>query len=341
MNAAYVGILTDGSTSRMRAEWLRRLTPGWSWTWVDTDPPMATSGKVWRSLAFRAKLGTALTRINEEVIRGIDSRSFDLIWVDKGVFLRPATVIAMRRSARKLIHYTPDTAFHANRSRHFERTADLYDLLVTTKSFEMETYSAHVARDKIVLTTQGYDGDVHFPRSGDAQRRREAVFIGLAEPDRVRCVRTLLEHGVPVRLGGFGWGRLLRRWHGSPLLMFEGEQIFGAAYSSLLSGSWVGLGLLSRRFPELHTTRTFEIPACGAVLATPMTSETASFFTPREAVFFADYADLAQQLATLLHEDSDERLRAMADAGRRRVVADGRDYEKILAAILAEPRVAV
>ena len=324
----------------MRAEWLRRLTPGWSWTWVDTDPPMATSSKVWQSLAFRAKLGKALTRINDEVVSGIGGRSFDLLWVDKGVFLRPETVITLRGKARRLIHYTPDTAFHANRSRDFERTASLYDLLVTTKSFEMDEYIALTGRDKLVLTTQGYDGDVHSPRHGDDERRHETVFVGLAEPDRIRCISTLLEHGIAVQLGGFGWGRLLRRWHGSPLLTFAGEQIFGDAYASLLSRSWVGLGLLSRRFPELHTTRTFEIPACGALLATPMTSETASFFTPREAVFFADYADLAQQLQALLREDSDERLRAMADAGRRRVVADGRDYEKILSAILADPRVA-
>ena len=45
-----------------------------------------------------------------------------------------------------------------------------------------------------------------------------------------------------------------------------------------LGANAVGLGLLSKRFPERHTTRTFEIPACGALLATERTADTTRFF---------------------------------------------------------------
>lgn len=36
-------------------------------------------------------------------------------------------------------------------------------------------------------------------------------------------------------------------------------------------------GALSRRFPERHTTRTFEIPACGTVLITEWNEEISVF----------------------------------------------------------------
>jgi hypothetical protein len=58
-HAVYVGILTAGTTSRMRAEVLRGLTPQWEWTWVDTDGPMRACPRLWRTLAFRAGLGKA------------------------------------------------------------------------------------------------------------------------------------------------------------------------------------------------------------------------------------------------------------------------------------------
>jgi hypothetical protein len=339
MNAVYIGILQPGSTSRMRADCLRRLTPDWDWEWVDTEPPMRESARPWRTVAFRYQLGKAVDRINSLVLDRIGDTRRDIVWVDKGVFLETSILRTVRRLARRLVHFTPDTAFHENKSRHFEGSIGLYDLAVTTKSFEVSEYHRRVGPEKTLLTTQGYDAEVHYPRAGDEERRREAVFIGLAEPARERCVATLLEAGIQVRLAGIGWGRFLRRWREDPHLAFEGEEIFGDAYAKLLSASWVGLGLLSKHFPEMHTTRTFEIPACGAVLATEATLDTKRFFGDSEALFFDDYADLAIKLDRLFSSNEKESLTGMAKAGRRRVLDDRRDYTSILANILEDPRI--
>ena len=37
MKALYIGILTDGTTSKMRADTLQSLLPATEWTLVDTD----------------------------------------------------------------------------------------------------------------------------------------------------------------------------------------------------------------------------------------------------------------------------------------------------------------
>lgn len=341
MKAIYIGILTPGSTSRMRAECLSRLTPEWAWDWVDTDPPLQHSARLWQTLAFRSNIGAAVDRINDLVSSHVSANSYDLVWVDKAVFLRPPTMERVRQAARRLAHFTPDTAFHANRSRHFESSLQLFDLLVTTKSFEVPEYRRRTQRDTVLLTTQGYDATVHFPRSADAERKWGAVFAGLSEPDREECIALLLENGIPVQLAGRGWERFLRRWGDHDKLTFAGEDVFGAAYAELLSKSWIGLGLLSKRFPELHTTRTFEIPACGAVLATESTSETGQFFAKSEALFFSDYSELISRIRSLIDNGDSEAMAAMAGAGKRRVTTDGRDYGSILSAILSDPRLAV
>jgi spore maturation protein CgeB len=90
--------------------------------------------------------------------------------------------------------------------------------------------------------------------------------------------------------------------------------------------------LLSKRFPELHTTRTFEIPACGALLATERTAETTRFFNGDEALFFDDYDDLGRRLAAVLGRF--EEIEAIAGRGHRRVLADGRDYISVLSGVL-------
>lgn len=318
----------------MRAEWLRRLRPEWEWQWIDTDGPMRASARVWQSLAFRAKVGPAVKAVQRAVQGQVGEGYLDWAWVDKGVFLAPEQVAALRARTGCMIHFTPDTAFHANRSRLFYDSMGYYDFAVTTKSFEVEEYERRMGVGRVLVTTQGYDAGIHFPRGGGEARRREVVFVGLAEPDRERCLGMFLEQGVPVRLAGHGWGRFLARWGSAPHLQFEGEGLFGDGYAGLLSRSWVGVGLLSKRFPELHTTRTFEIPACGAILATERTADTERFFGAGEALFGADYGELVGKVKALLEAGSEVSMAAMAEAGRRRVLADGRDYGSVLGGIL-------
>lgn len=323
----------------MRAETLRKLTPSYEWEWIDTDPPMNESARVWKTVAFRMGTGKTVTAINRLVSSRMGATRCDLVWIDKGVFLHRSTIQIVRRLTKKLVHFTPDAAFHMNRSRHFENSLGDFDLAITTKSFELSEYFRRIGADKTLLTTQAYDPGVHYPRSGDERRRREAVFIGLAEPDREECVAMLLESGVAVRLAGIGWERFLQDRGGHPLLSFESAEVFGSEYARLLSEAWIGLGLLSQRFPELHTTRTFEIPACGAVLATPRTTETSAFFGADEALFFDDYSDLATKVSALLSSENTVRLSALAHAGRMRVQNDCRDYASIISAILGDRRV--
>lgn len=339
MKAAYIGILTPGTTSRMRAEWLRELTPEAEWLWIDTDAPFRASHRVWRSLAFRTMRGAAVDAVNRTVRESLrEPDRLDLVWVDKGVFLRPDTMEIVRRCAGKLVHFTPDTAFHANRSAHFEKSLSQYDLVVTTKSFEMKDYLARIRQDALHLTTQGFDPQVHFPRGANEERARSAVFIGLAEPDRERCMDALLDAGVTVRLGGRGWRRYVRRRAGSTGLEFLGEQIFGDAYAEAYSRAWVGLGLLSKRFPELHTTRTFEIPACGAILASERTADTGHYFSENDVIFFQNHTALAARLLEFFHSMDNEMLVTQATAGRRRVLDSCRDYPGILSKILTHPQ---
>lgn len=338
MKAVYIGTLTPGSTSRMRAEQLRHLNPSVEWEWIDTDAVMLASPRIWQSAAYRLKSGKAVQRINDAVVKAIAKKKFDLAWVDKAIFLRPPTVRRLRQASAFMVHFTPDTAFHAGRSKHFEKTASLYDVLVTTKSFDVPEYLKLVGRDTVHLTTQGFDVDVHFPRNTVPQRRKEVVFVGLAEPDRERCITTLLKHGISVRLAGVGWDGFLKRNAQDDHLKFEGESAFSDRYAELFSHSWIGLGLLTKRFRELHTTRTFEIPACGAVLATEVTSETERFFSPDEAIFFRDYEDLAKRVVELFKPGNEGILASIASGGRRRVHGDGRDYRNILQAALTDPR---
>ncbi|WP_309400639.1 CgeB family protein [Cerasicoccus maritimus] len=333
MQATYIGILTKGTTSRMRADVLKALTPSWEWNWVDTHKPYLQAPRWAKTLSFRLKMGPVISQTNALVQRELKPQQ-DFIWVDKAANLSVPTTKIMRECGAKLIHYTPDTAYHTNRSKSFDQSLQYYDWAISTKTFEAEDYAKWLPAERLIFTTQAYDPHFHYPRVSLEEKRLEAAFIGLCEPDREQCAEALLNAGVPLRLAGVNWGNFCERHAGNPNLHFVGVEIYGDDYAKLISQASVGLGLVSKRFPELHTTRTFEIPACGTILATESNSETRSFFTDDEALFYNDYTDLAAKVAQLLQRP--EQLKAMTRAGEARVKLDKRDYHSILTSLLEQ-----
>ena len=63
------------------------------------------------------------------------------------------------------------------------------------------------------------------------------------------------------------------------------------------------------------------------------------FFDDSEAIFFEDYDSLADKLLSLF-ENNQDKIASIAEIGRERVQADGRDYATILTKILSDSRVA-
>jgi spore maturation protein CgeB len=331
--AAYIGIRNVGTTSFLRSEALRRALPDWEWSFVDTDAPFRRASRLWRSLAFRWRVGKAVQDMNRHVIAELPPGSFDLIWVDKGVCLYPETIRRLRSQSRRLVYYTPDTSFLHNRSRFFERTVNFYDLVVTTKSLELEHYHVRLGADRVLLTTQSYDRQLHYPRVDFTGKRPEVVFIGLCEPSREACLDELLQAGIPVRVGGVGWDRFVARHKTNRLMTFEGQAVFGEHYASVLSMASIGLGLLTQRFPELHTTRTFEIPACATAIATPMTVETRKVFDDSQAIFFDDYKELARRILHLMSLPAE--LQKITEAGHKRVLDGPYDNDSMVQLVLS------
>ena len=208
MKALYVGILTEGTTSRMRADTLRRLLPNTDWTMVDTDAKFRDAHRILKTLAFRLRYGPLVKYVNRQIAEQVDNIQYDLIWVDKGVYLWRKTVARLRQLTKRLVHFTPDTAFYANQSRHFNATVPLYDLLVTTKSFEVDKYLQRLDKKQLMVTTQAYDASIHKSPGSAFEKRRAVVFIGLNEPYREKCMDILLTSGIPIRLGGKRVGKI-------------------------------------------------------------------------------------------------------------------------------------
>ena len=326
MKVLYIGQYTLGTTSRMRGEALKAIIRPNIFEVIDTHVPFYKSHVLWRSFAFRYKKGPVVNRINTFVLSKL-SGTYDVIWVDKAIFISPQVTKQLKSLAKKLIHYTPDTAFKGNRSKCFYRSLSFYDFVLTTKSFEKADYLKYIKKEKLMFIPQGFDKNVHYPRHTFQQKERKVLFIGLYEPSRGDVIKALLNHNIKVEISGKNWMSFINAQN-SANLKFLGEGLFNDAYAKAISSAHLSLGLVSKRFPELHTTRTFEIPACGSVLVTERNTETTQFFNEDEVLFFSNEEDMVDKISKLLLDD--EALQQIAQKGHHRATTSGYDYQSQL-----------
>lgn len=326
MKVLYIGQCEIGSTSRMRYNVINSLSDSEAQL-IDTSQSINRVNKLFNSIGWRFNLGPLIWKVNKSITQFLlkDKNDFDVIWIDKGVFIYSSVLLKLKSRTKLLVHYTPDTAFLGNYSRYFVSSMHLYDFLITTKSFELEFYLKYVEKSKIILIPQGYDPKVHYPRCDFSQKNNSITFIGLHEPYREEVLISLLESGFYIVLGGVGWRNFLKKYSSRiNQITFLGDKVVNDQYAAAISTSKFALGLLSKKFPELHTTRTFEIPACGTCLITEENEEINSFFSVEECVKFRSTEDLIQRLNYIkTHPDL---LESITLNGYHRNKKESRDY---------------
>ncbi len=334
MRVLYTGVIHPGhvNTTLMRMTALRRL--GHQVRPLCLAPYLAWGGRYGGAAFRRLQWGPPLWLANRALRSAARDFRPELLWVDKGTWIEARTLRQIRDAgAARLVHFTPDAAFVLNRSRHFDRAASEYDLLITNKRYELDLYRRHGAREVRHLPS-GFDLEHHRPLdlSPEDQRRYgcDVVFIATYAPGRERYLGPLAALDVDLAIWGNGWQgcrdrRIRRCYRGSPLT--------GDDYAKGLSGARIGLGLLSPLVPDRSTTRSVEIPACGTFLLAERTDEHRSLFREgEEAALFDGEEELVEKVGYYLEHAADRR--RIAAAGRRRCLDGGYSYQHQLRSIL-------
>jgi len=334
MKIYYVGQLWTGSTTRERMHELAKF--GHDIVPFDTTPWVSGGNRLWRSIGHRFNVGPNVTSLNRAIDRhSRDIGSAELVWIDKGRWIYPEVLHAIREATgARLLHYTPDPQLLHHQSRHFQSCIPIYDWIVTTKPYEVESYRLSGAR-KVQLVLQGFDQRfLEHPRlDGDEPRwASDVCFVGHMESSYEDVLGSVDQRSCRLRVWGPGWSRLARRRSWAKACV-AADGAWGDDYIRVLAGAKIGLGLLSKRIPDATTTRTFEIPAAGCFLLAERSDEHQSLFTEgREAEFFSTSEELNSKIAYYL---GNEKARSrIAAAGRERSIKSGYSSQSQLRTIL-------
>lgn len=339
MRVLFVGMTAPGSRTVQRIHTLRDM--GADVTEVSTHPdgasyedPPSLAERVRYRLRIPADLGGA----NAAILARLGEGRYDILWLDRAVSVRAATLRAAKRLVLdlKIVWYAEDDMMNPHHLSYWtERALPLFDLWVTTKSANAapEEMPAKGVR-KVLFVDNSYDPALHRPiEVSESERDRfgsDISFVGTYEQERARSLAALARAGFDVRIWGNGWRRASDRPTG---LRIEDRPVYDDDYAKVVCASRINLCFLRKENRDLQTCRSIEIPAMGGLMVHERNAEIAGLFKENEeAVFFSSDFELVERCRDLLRDA--EACRRIAHNGHRAVMDGGYRHEDRLRLIL-------
>ena len=277
-----------------------------------------------------------LNGTNRRILEAFNRRQYDILWLDRALMVEKGTLTKAKELQPDCLvvgFSHDDMARRHNQSRQFLEHLPYYDLFYTTKSYNVRELKEMGCR-RCEFIDNSFDPQTHYPYdkeiSGSNARRYPVGFIGTWEKEREELFRKLAERGIQVHVWGGSWNKCF--FHHKNLIIHHGD-IVADEYAKTLSSVDIVLGLLRKMNRDLQTTRSIEIPSCGAFMLAERTTEHQALFEEgKEAEFFASDDELIQKIEFYLaHPECRKRI---SDEGRKRCVNSGysnaQRIEKIL-----------
>jgi spore maturation protein CgeB len=333
----YVGDTTAGTTSEMRLRALADL--GYQVVPVGHHLPADLRGvaELAIKVSYKLRRPLDLAGVNAAILGTVAAASPELLWIDKGIAIRPHTLRAVKRQhpAIQIVGFSPDdmVARH-NNTVFFLECLPLYDAFITTKSYGVAELQA-LGCPRVAFVDNSYDPATHRPMPPEdpstARFACDVGFIGHFEAERAAMIDSMAAAGIPVTIRGNGWHAWRRR---ATSAVAFGPAVIGDDYARAISATRINLGFLRRINRDLQTTRSVEIPACGGFMLAERSPEHARLFAEAEE---AEYFSGVEELHTKIHRYlADEPVRrAIAAAGRQRCLRDDYSYAGRLRKALA------
>ena len=332
----YVGPLTFGGTCRQRMEAFRSL--GYSVVGIDT-----LKMSMWRHFLFRVYRRLArpedFAKINATILEEIIKVNPCMLWVDKGLVIHAKTLEKAKSLRPNLVRvsYSPDDMLNPdNQTNYYLKSVPLYDLHVTTKSYNVGELKWLGAKE-VLFVGNAYSPEAHRPIQLNESERGfwggQVGFVGSFEKERAESILYLARKSIRIKV----WGNWPRSWVqrlSDAGVDITGRSLVGDEYAKAISAFDINLNFLRKVNRDLQTTRSIEIPACGGFMLAERTLEHLDLFKEgEEADYFSSDEELAEKI--VFYVEHPERRKRIALAGKQLCLTRGYRNQDRLQTVLS------
>jgi len=251
------------------------------------------------------RLPNDIYEINKK-LTSYDLSNINIIFIIKCNEIYPKTLRKIKEKYKniKIVNFSLDDMYAKhNRSIYYTKSIKYYDLIVTTKSYNVNELPK-IGAKKVFFTYQGYSKDIHVPIINKTINH-DVLFIGYPEEERINSILYLANNGIKINI--YGYPKVWEKFN------LEHENIInhkktleGIKYSEVISNSKITLCFLRKINRDLHTSRSIEIPACkGFMIAEKTNEHTELFEENKEAVFFQNEEELLEKTIYFLENETE------------------------------------
>lgn len=291
---------------------------------------------IFNKIKFKLGLSNLLNKIGQGLLRKTATCNPDIVWVFKGLRIRPEILKQLKSKGILLANYNPDHPFQfsskGSGNENITKSIGLYNLHFC--------YSAEVARRiekefgiKTASLPFGYEisEEILNSQNGGEEINR-ACFIGNPDKKRAAQIKLLADNNIPIDVFGHGWDEFLKP---SQYLKIK-DAVYGDEYWEKLRAYRVQLNLFRPHNVGSHNMRTFEVPAVGGVMLAPDSEEHRAFFEIGKEIFiFENDEELVAQVKMILKLPVSKILEIRQKA-RSRSFTDNYSYKGRAASVVDE-----
>lgn len=280
-----------------------------------TRPPEGIAGRLIRKLRGRPPR-EQIEALNRTILR--EAREFrpDLTFYIKAYYVLPETLDETRRLGPNFAYMNDDMFLEGVSTFTFRENIKRMDCIFTTKSFSVREY--HAAGAPLALyIPNAYDPKIHFPAEPSPEERAryagDVAFIGFFRHKRATLLSELARFKQEFRINVWGgdWEKTRRidNWRYWPKWRrlqdcIRGKELWCAEMGKAIQSNKIMLGLLCREVRDLHTSRSFEIPACRGFMLAERTEEHRMYFREDvDASYFSSFQELLDKIRFYLAHD--------------------------------------
>ena len=271
-------------------------------------------------------------RLAWTLLHECDALQPDVIWIEWPREITCDSIVQIRRTCptAMLVSFQDDNPWGHRKAdrwqwRSYLEVAPLFDLHLVKRESDIENLTALGAK-QCRMWEHGVFPPLFHPPQDEGDRTYPISFVGTCMDQRAAFIGNLLDAGLPIHVFGSHWKKRSTLAERYPENFHP--PVRGEAYADVLRRSKIGLGIVSESNCDEWTMRTYEVPACGAMLLAQRTPTHERWFGEGvEAEFFTNEQDCIRHAKSLLGDP--ERREAIAKAGQEKCQQLGTLQEKV------------
>ena len=253
---------------------------------------------------LKLRLPLDLTFLNFRFLNQVILNDYSAIIIIKGNHIFPISIYLAKFFCKKtsIISWSLDNMIKKHNSSLFYRySIPLYDIIYTTKSNTINSFKNFKAK-RVEYIKQAFSKFEHYPDDYSKDHDYGILLIGSPEDDRIEKLKFLSKKNITVNVFGNSWEKYDLKNYSN--IRIHNRALLGSDFRKAIFSSKISLNFLRKINDDIHTSRSFEIPACGGFMLSERSKEHSDFFEEdKEAVYFGNSEELYQKIQFYLNND--------------------------------------